>query len=278
MDINFDSIAGIPSNLLDDTQTKPAIIIGVIVILIIYYMFFSGLGENITAEQGNPSFSARFLEITLWGVVVMLIMSSGLMFLFNTDINASTKNIMSSSPEIDVVIETDDSKLKNAVMSREKEVFHIPGNKYNYDDAKAVCISYGGRLATYQEISDSYDKGADWCSYGWSDGQMALFPTQKLKWENLQSIDGHENDCGRPGINGGYIENPNVMFGVNCYGYKPDITPEEQNQMENATLYQKTQKEVAFENKVDYWRSKIPEIILSPFNHRNWSVFNQTLV
>ena len=97
MDINFDSITGIPSNLLD-TQTKPAFIIGVIVMLIIYYMFFSGLGENITAEQANPSFSARFLEITLWGVVVMLIMTSGLMFLFNTDINASTKNIMSSSP------------------------------------------------------------------------------------------------------------------------------------------------------------------------------------
>ena len=48
--------------------------------------------------------------------------------------------------------------------------------------------------------------------------QLALFPTQYGKWERLQKIKGHENDCGRPGINGGYIDNPNVKFGINCYG------------------------------------------------------------
>ena len=50
---------------------------------------------------------------------------------------------------------------------------------------------------------------------------MAYFPTQYDKWKKLQTIKGHENDCGRPGINGGFIDNPNVRFGINCFGYKP---------------------------------------------------------
>jgi hypothetical protein len=39
----------------------------------------------------------------------------------------------------------------------------------------------------------------------------------------LQKIKGHEHDCGRPGVNGGYIANPLVKFGVNCYGNKRKI-------------------------------------------------------
>jgi hypothetical protein len=38
----------------------------------------------------------------------------------------------------------------------------------------------------------------------------------------LQGIKGHEHDCGRPGINGGYFDNPEMRFGVNCFGAKPN--------------------------------------------------------
>ena len=46
------------------------------------------------------------------------------------------------------------------------------------NDAAAVCKAYGNRLANYKEIKSSLDAGGEWCSYGWSDDQMALFPTQ----------------------------------------------------------------------------------------------------
>ena len=224
--------------------------------------------DGVTFELTFAAFLVLFL-----GVFIMLLLLNGMSIFFDTDMKASIKNLLSSSPEIDVAVSSDDPEsLLTKLKPKEMEVFHIPGNKYGYHDAKALCMSYGGRLATYQEISDAYDNGADWCGYGWSDGQMALFPTQKWKWQNLQSTDGHEHDCGRPGINGGYIENPNVRFGVNCYGYKPDITPEEELQMENSTLYQKTNKEFNFEKKVDFWRSKIPEILIAPFNHNTWSI------
>jgi hypothetical protein len=274
MDVSFDSITGTPHNYFSGGGVKnnPIIIGGAILVLILYYLFFASLGETQTTSNGGGG-STVFFELLLWAVFIMLLLLNGMSIFFDTDMKATIKNLLSSSPEIDVTVSNDDpASLLTKMKPKEKEVFHIPGNEYGYDDAKALCLSYGGRLATYQEVSNAYDDGADWCGYGWSDGQMALFPTQKWKWENLQSIDGHEHDCGRPGINGGYIENPNVRFGVNCYGYKPDITPEEEFQMEKSTLYQKTNKEVNFEKKVDFWRSKIPEILLAPFNHDTWSI------
>jgi hypothetical protein len=43
---------------------------------------------------------------------------------------------------------------------------------------------------------------------------MAFYPTQKTTWDKLQKIKGHKHDCGGPGINGGFIQNPRVRFGV----------------------------------------------------------------
>jgi len=92
-----------------------------------------------------------------------------------------------------------------------------------FDDAKNVCGSYGARLANYDEIENAYNNGAEWCNYGWSDGQMAFFPTQKDTWSVLQRNKKHANDCGRPGVNGGYMGNPYIKFGVNCFWKKNQL-------------------------------------------------------
>ena len=249
---------------------NPKVLIIVAIIVILYYFLFASLGETIDLyDIDEKSFFTILMEFLLWSFFILLVLLNGMSYIFDMDISASISNLFSASPDNN--IDTNNSISISNIM-KQKQVFHIPGNRYSYEDAKAICLSYDGRLATYQEISDAYDNGADWCGYGWSDGQMALFPTQQSKWKNLQSIDGHENDCGRPGINGGFIDNPNVRFGINCFGYKPEIKAEEVKQMENATLYQKTQKETDFDKKVDYWRRKIPEILIAPFNHENWSV------
>ena len=152
------------------------------------------------------------------------------------------------------------------------QVFHIPNNLYTYNDSRAICSAYGGRLATIKELQDAYKDGADWCGYGWSDGQMALFPTQYEKWEKLQKIPGHQHDCGRPGINGGYIDNENIRYGINCYGKKPLITPQERYNMKNMPEFPLTNKEIAFNESVDYWRMQLPKLEVAPFSHNNWSV------
>jgi hypothetical protein len=154
-----------------------------------------------------------------------------------------------------------------------KQVFNIPGNYYNYENAKALCKAYGSGLASYDQIEEAYNSGAEWCNYGWSANQLALFPTQKKTYNNLQQKPGHENDCGRAGINGGYIANPNVRFGVNCYGYKPKIKNEEEELMKTVTPYPETAKDIAFQKRIDYWKNKVDEILVSPFNYNTWSSF-----
>lgn len=172
----------------------------------------------------------------------------------------------------DTVAETIEETAEEAKdIARKPEVFNISDNTHVYSDAKAVCAAYDARLATYQEVEKAYTDGAEWCNYGWSDGQMALFPTQQSTYDKLQTIEGHEHDCGRPGVNGGYMANPAMKFGVNCFGEKPDMTPIEQSIMETDPIYPKTAKDLAMEKRVQYWKSRLSEILVSPFNHASWN-------
>ena len=99
-------------------------------------------------------------------------------------------------------------------------MFNIPSNIYSYGEAPAACASYNSRIATYREVEAAYGDNKEWCNYGWTDGQLALFPTQQESYDKLQSIKGHEKDCGRPGVNGGHFD-ADTKFGVNCFGIKP---------------------------------------------------------
>lgn len=107
-----------------------------------------------------------------------------------------------------------------------KEVFHIANQDYSYEQAKCKCESYGARLATKEEITEAYNNGANWCTYGWTDKQSAYYPVQKCEWDKLQSENerlpkNQQKFCGMPGLNGGFFANPILKFGVNCYGVKP---------------------------------------------------------
>ena len=151
------------------------------------------------------------------------------------------------------------------------QVYHIPNNKYNYIDSQAICKAYGGRLANYDELEKAYEDGANWCSYGWSKDQMALFPTQKETWKKLQKESGHENDCGRPGINGGFIKNPNVRFGVNCFGPKPAMRPEDEKYMQMVSLPPESEEDILVDKREQYWSKRINDILVAPFNSDSWS-------
>lgn len=282
MDVNFNSITGIPYNSYDfmnNLGTNPMILLLLVGIIIVYYFVFSSLGNatsNLSANNGG----IVFLEVLLWGIFIVLVLLNGMSYFFNIDIVASIKNIFTEIPEITITSLTggggygggyggsSSTTVKEELFK--KEVFNIPGNYYNYDDSKALCKAYGGRLAKYEEIETAYENGADWCNYGWSDKQLALFPTNQQKWEKLQKIKGHEHDCGRPGINGGFINNPNVKFGVNCFGHKPLITPTEQNMMDNSQIYIKTNADIQFDKKVNGLKDLLPGINVSPFNATTW--------
>lgn len=150
------------------------------------------------------------------------------------------------------------------------EVFHVANQRFNYENAQAVCKAYDARLATYKEMEEAYKKGADWCTYGWSEGQNAFFPTQQSTFDQLQTNKGHEHDCGRPGINGGYVAEPNFEFGVNCYGKKPLMTDADKILMDATTPYPKNEQDIKLEQQVNYWKNNLNQLLISPFNKTTW--------
>lgn len=154
------------------------------------------------------------------------------------------------------------------------EVFNIGNNMYTYDDAQSVCKSFGARLATYDEVETAYTKGAEWCNYGWSDGQAAYFPTQKDTWAELQKSESTKHACGRPGINGGFINNPNVRFGVNCYGKKPKPKPADLAAIANGKTIQKSQEDVILDKKVQFWKDNSDKLLqINSYNSKKWSMY-----
>ena len=274
----MNSITGVPvwDSYYKYLTFNPTLIIVLVVVILLYFVLFGSLGgQNINEDtNGSNSGEIKLLGIIVTSLFVVLIVINGFNHFLNIDIVASIKNFFSRTPEIDIRVNDDTKVLGSDAIPEIKfteQVYNIPENKYSYNDAKAVCKAYGSRLANYREVENAYNNGANWCSYGWSEDQLALFPTQYDRWEKLQKVRGHENDCGRPGINGGYIDNPNVRFGVNCYGYKPKITAHEAELMENAPEFPLTQKEVNLEKRVEYWKSRIGDILISPFNSKNWS-------
>jgi hypothetical protein len=255
----------------------------VAIVIIIFVSLFLSLGNN---SQGSGSYS----ESTSTGItigtgmillLVIIILFGGLNYFYGSTMVASIKNFLYGTPtiEIDVDSETPTSIPPPSALpppppppkQDNNEVFNIPGNYFSYDDAKSICKAYGARLASYDEVENAYNNGGEWCAYGWSDGQMALFPTQKKTFKELQKVKGHEHDCGRPGVNGGYMANPHLQFGVNCYGVKPYMTQEEQQLMQVTTTYPKTEKDIKLDEKVEYWKKNLNEILVSPFNKTSWN-------
>ena len=123
-------------------------------------------------------------------------------------------NVQHSNPT-DPVVDVNKRDLEGP-----EQVFHIGNQNYTYEDARCKCRSYDAKLATYPQIVESYNKGAEWCSYGWSEGQTAYYPTQKCNWEKKSKKE--QEACGKPGINGGFFSDKKLRFGVNCFGKKPE--------------------------------------------------------
>lgn len=280
MSVNVDKYSQLPTydtfNLFGNKKV-PFIILLIFVILI-YIVLFSFLNNSPTSSPS--SMWIIILEIIL---VVTLIIIISLNYDSLHDINFSTeiKNLFGGgNPLVDIIAhDVNDDETKEDTPKQETkecttttdisgEVFHIPNNTYTYDEAKEICETLDTRLATYDEVESAYNNGGNWCSYGWSDEQMALFPTQKSVYNQLKKIKGHANDCGRPGINGGYIGNKNAKFGVNCYGKKPYITDKDKYFMDNYSFspaildssYNKITKDKTIQN-----------LLIASFNKSKWS-------
>lgn len=234
------SIINIPSNRED----RPTMIIGletllmILLILIVFVQFFS--------EFSNISLTNELRE--LLGI--------------NPSSNSTKITVTEVKPRPRLIP-------RPLISNDKKEVFNVGGNHYTYSDAEAICKSFDAELADYDKIEATYNKGGEWCNYGWSKNQMALFPTQKSTWNKLQEKEGTKNNCGRPGINGGYMANPALRFGVNCYGVKPE--KRSNDFAASGDIPMTTPEDKLIDSKVQFWKDNKDKLKLNHYNNNDWS-------
>jgi hypothetical protein len=204
------------------------------------------------------------LEIIMMFFFVAIIFLIGANYFLGIQMTTTLQNLFNKpAVNIDIVQPTEDQKQPvqpvdpRAPKTLPPQVFHVQG-QYNYTESKAICKAYNGKLASITQMHDAYEKGAEWCDYGWSGDGMVLYPTQYDTWKSYQGTD-REKKCGIPGLNGGYNQHKQQKLGVNCYGKKPDgkmpIMPSPAIRQDPALSWL-TQK-----------------LTVSPFNYTKWSEY-----
>lgn len=263
----------------------------------IFVFYFTIYLFRIPMSSNSKPFSISFIEILSWVLLVVIIFADFFKYFLKISLVGLAKDIFQKSFYNDIGNDISDilgninidhdkkhidhgnynqlpivgniiTNSNNIFTNHTEEVFNISDNLYTYDDAQHICTAFGGKLATYDQIENAYNDGAEWCNYGWSSNQMALFPTQKNTWDMLQKTEKHKHDCGRPGINGGFFDNSGLKFGVNCYGKKPDPNTSELDLM-NASKNRLIPENIVDE-KTNYWKNKIKDMPLNSFNYYNW--------
>ena len=282
------------SEFIDNPMSVLISIFSIIGFYVLTYMF------GIPMEKSNKPYSVSFVEGSLWVLLVIIVIVDFFKYIFGISLNDILDKIKlffrGEEEEVDENTNKDnnnadkcESQETTELDDPEGEVFNVSNNLYTYDDAVAICKSYDAKLATYDQVEKAYNNGAEWCNYGWSEGQLALFPTQKATYEKLQKLDEgvcdaskkKGNNCGRPGVNGGYIANPYVKFGVNCYGKKPEATDTDLKSMETKKnqVYPKTPEEKALDKKIEYWKKNGNKYLtLNSYNTQKWSGKNKVTI
>jgi len=262
-----------------------------LVFVILFYVVIFSLLNNASVSNPESKPYIFVIEIVLWVELVAIIVMNVRYF---NDKDFSFEqffyNLFSEKmPEFEVNVYRDDDKntdngtdngTDNDIRSekrdlpgrareekRTNEVFHLRKNIFNYNEAKEACGLLNSRLATYDEIENAYSNGANWCSYGWSDDQMVLFPSQKEFINQLKQFPGHERDCGRVGVNGGYVQNKYAKFGVNCYGKKPYATEKDKEYMTKYKLSGSVPDDLLKKLR----KEKEKDFLVTPFNKEKWS-------
>ena len=193
----------------------------------------------------------NILFITLGVLIVILIVIVILYYHYKNKLN-------------EISLESTNADSGKKCLVKGKEVFNVGNNMYTYEEAKNVCKSMDGELASLEQVFDSYKDGADWCNYGWIKGDMAVYPTQQSTFDEMQKEPLNKRlECGLPGVNGGYFKDRNILFGATCYAQKPAKVIDNTDELRD--------KLVSANNHVAYKKfSNMRELDVLPFSKERW--------
>ena len=243
--MNYPQLSGEPNFVLIGVSA----VFGLLVIIMVYYIFISKKSNN---QSQNYSTMATMSNLML---NPNLQSSSPTKNNSPVSINNNYASIPTSAPV---------ATLSNPILN---QVYNIRENIYTLDDAPGVCGALGSDVATINQLIDAHKTGADWCNVGWTKDGLAAYPIQYSTWKNLQDNNpGSRDICGTPGIN--LVRNdPNLLYGVNCYGIKPE--PKGNEKVKQAIL---SDKQRDLEAKIAQFQKNVNAIGVAPFNVNKWSV------
>lgn len=210
-------------------------------------------------------------NLNLWMVLLLLLV---ILFYLST----TTVPLELFQAEEECVDENNQIQKVKGVAQVKEEVFLIY-NKYNYQEASNVCkVLFNGRLATKRDLDDALKKGANWCSWGWLEGQAVGYPVQKDYWVKTDAV--NKGFCGpTAGLNIIESMDPLKKFYVTCYGIKPNQGKKDKAvhvKMEKKVKYRESslQQDIAQckQAKAMKWAEKQKKKVrILQFNPTTWS-------
>lgn len=248
--MNYPQLIGEPNFILIGVSA----VFGLLVIIMVYYIFIS---KNSNNQLYNPMVTSNSLNSSTTP----------------TGNSNSKQSVPAPVPKTGPVpinssyapVQTASSSplLSNPTLN---QVFNIKENIYTLEDAPGVCGALGADVATINQLIDSHKLGADWCNVGWTKDGLAAYPIQYATWKNLQDNEpGKRNICGVPGIN--LVRNdPNLLYGVNCYGIKPE--PKGREKVKQVLV---SDKQNALNAKIAAFQENLAAIGVASFNNDAWS-------
>lgn len=214
-------------------------VFGLLIIIIIYYIF---INKNAKSQSNQ---------------------------LNSTNMSSAMPLAMSSEKSTVVPINDGSTPFKpepTGIQSKSSQVFNIRENIYTLDDSAGVCGALGADVASINQLIDAHKTGADWCNVGWTKDGLAAYPIQYSTWKTLQDNEPNKrNICGAPGINLARND-PNLLYGVNCYGVKPE--PKGNEKVKQNII---SDKQLAINAKIAQFQKNINAIGVAPFNQDKWS-------
>lgn len=258
-----------------DYVNHPITLFSVGLFIFLFYAMIYLVGIPMSAE--DKPISVMVIENCAWIFLLLIVVVSFFRYALNVSLTDIVDRFINSLPQ-DSNAAAPVRSSGNVSLSGAREVFNIKNNMYTYNDAQGICASYGARLATYQEVEDTYNNGGEWCNYGWSDGQLALFPTQSATWSELQKHPDKKNACGRPGVNGGFIDNPKVRFGVNCFGNRPKAKNSDLASLaagaNSMAAIPKSEEDQIMDLKIAFWKKNSDKLLqVNSFNNTKWGEY-----
>jgi hypothetical protein len=223
--------------------------------------------ENFFTANNNTSTESNSSTILIIILIILLVVSLSVAIYYLVKYikrKSSSNKLNTEQQQIEPT-----NELKQSSINK-NEVFHIANNKFTYGDAELVCKAAGAELATEEQLADAYEKGANWCSYGWvksDDGKSrAYYPIQQDFFNRIQNDEtlGLKDQCGVPGINGGVFDK-DVLFGVNCYGVKREPTTKETELTASLTSGD------IVDSQLSKYKAELADAIFAPFAPGKWS-------